>query len=128
VHQENRTAPCRGGLYIRPWQCKFASAYPGAYTMRPYTKAGGSPHPVGPAIGRPLGCVGRAMRAPTRCTRKIAPHPVGADYISARGSANLQVPTRAHIQCAPTPRIGGAAMRAGINPAPTVKPGAWMEG
>ena len=26
------------------------------------------PHPVGAAIGRPLACDGRAMRAPTRCT------------------------------------------------------------
>ena len=33
-------APCRGGLYIRPWgSCDFGGAFPGAYTMRPYIHA-----------------------------------------------------------------------------------------
>ena len=50
----------------------------------------------------------------SRKARNGAPHPVGADYISARTAAAIPerpcrtgAPARAHIQCAPTHRIDG---------------------
>ena len=61
---------CRGGFYIRPWQRRYRRCLPGRICNAPLHPRSVAHRIVGAAIGRPRGWVGRAVRAPTRCSAK----------------------------------------------------------
>ena len=96
-------APCRGGLYIRPRQLRDRKTCTGAYTMRPYTKAG----------TRPLTRHG-SMRTSTPTGVVDL---VGVDLRSTRGRPSAVRSPAPDAQCAPlrgAPQCSAAPCRGGL--------------